>query len=203
MAGSTKVKPCEETHGAICVSSAILATQKGKIMGAVKFTFGMSFADIDAGITSIKGRSAKLRKEMHQMNVSVLAQWEKTGDVRQPLIYAAKIVNEMDYHSQAIADWFATYAGFVWDAKTKAFTATQNTITMDTVKAAKAESFEQLSPPKAVQPLNILAKLDALITSADKRLQASEDKRNPEDKVSLDDLKALRDARAVIAARYA
>lgn len=169
-------------------------------MSAAKFSFQMNETQISEGIASVKRRSASVRRDIHKMCVSVGFIWFKNRDAKTAARLATEIVNSIDYHAQAVADWFTGFYGFQWDAENKEFTYTRTTISEEDLKAAKATSFEEFSPPKPVKAMDILKELDRLISRADNRLKAPEEKRSDEDKVSPEEVDALRNAKHALEA---
>jgi hypothetical protein len=150
-------------------------------MAAVKFNFEMAPAQIEAGIKSIGKRSKSLREDVHKVAVSVLVQWHKTGDVRQPIKFVNSLVKDGEaYYAQALHDWFIAFGEFKYEGGE--FKPGKTKIDMDTVKAAKAQPFWDFSPPKAIKPLDLPAKIAALIRQAEKRVE-DENKRADGDDV--------------------
>lgn len=136
----------------------------------IKFTYTMSFEDIREGSKSTGRRAKKVREDIHKLLVSTLHQWSKTGDVTVPVAVAAEVLAEQDAHySQGIVNWFSVHAGFEYDAKEETFSYTKTTITEEEVLAAKAETFEELTPPKKAQPFNLDEKIKNLIKTAESR----------------------------------
>jgi len=139
-------------------------------MTAIKYTYDMSFEDIDKGIKSVGTRGTKLRNDTHSICVSLLSRWIKTGDVSVPCSKATVLVDTADgYHSQALVNWFTVHAGFKWDTDAKAFTYSTTTMDLDRAKAAKDEPYWTLTPPKEVKAFDLPSKVMALIKQAEKK----------------------------------
>lgn len=163
-------------------------------MARFTFNYSMTYAQIDLGLAKVQSRSAAIVTDIHKMSCSVLAQWAEDGNAKNAATKAAQIVNGVDYHAQALANWFGLKAGFEWDAKEKTFTYTKTKITADEFQQAKAETFKDVSPPQEVKALDILARLNSVVSSGESRLKAKEDKRNDDDLVTPEELNVLKDA---------
>lgn len=134
----------------------------------MKFNFTMSFEDIRKGSKSTGRRAKSVREDIHKLLVSVLYRWSETGDVTVPVQVAGEILADQDNHySQGIVNWFAVHAGFEYDPKEETFSYTKTTITVDEVKAAKEETFEDLTPPAKAKPFDLDARIKTLIKAAE------------------------------------
>lgn len=138
-----------------------------------KFNFNMSYEDIDKGIKSVNNRGTKLRDDIHALCISILSRWLEDGNVQVPRDKATALLTHVDgYHAQALVNWFKAYAGFDWDKEAKVFVYSKDktTITLEEAKAAKAEPYYELTPPKAPEKAFDLPTLvQTLIARAEKK----------------------------------
>lgn len=142
----------------------------------MKYSFTMSYEDVAKGAVLTGKRSATLKQDIHKMNVSILHQWMVHGDASHAARTAATLLAATDkYYSQPLVNWFKVHGGFDYDPKNEEqpFTYTKTKITADEVKAAKNETFEQLTPAPKAKPMNFLAELQKVIAKADKHLAKS------------------------------
>lgn len=159
-------------------------------MPQVKFNYNMSFDAISNGIKSCKSRSAKVKEDMHKINVSILNRWSETNDVTVPCGKATEAVKGCDAHyAQGLVNWFTVYAGFEWDEETEAFKYTKTTISKDEVVKAKGETFEQLSPPREPKAFNLDERIKNLIRAAKSKREKGI--KEGFDNINEDHLKAL------------
>lgn len=139
---------------------------------AIKYTYTMSLEEIDKATASIQKRTASIRSDIHSVAVSIMHNWARSGAANVAVAKATALLASIDdnYH-QACVNWFGAHGGFVYNTKEKSFSYSpdKTTITPDEYQAARAETMFELTPPKAVQPYDLRAKVLALVASAEKR----------------------------------
>lgn len=135
------------------------------------YSFVMTDAQVEKAIPSLTKRTAALRADMHKVAVSILANWAKHGDVATAVRRASAMLTINDDYAQKVVNWFGLYAGFELDEENGGFVYddTRTTISADQVKAAKAETMFDLTPPKPVKPFNLPERIQSLINAAEKR----------------------------------
>lgn len=146
---------------------------------ALKYSFTMSDADVAKGIIAVGKRSAAIRVQMHQLAVSILSNWAKSGDVK-PAKERAELLYEKcdDAFKQKVVNWFGKYAGFEFDTETSTFSYTETKISVETVQQAREKDMFKLTPDAQVKAFDLREKLLSLIQQAEKRRQS--DKFDPE-----------------------
>jgi hypothetical protein len=140
----------------------------------MKYSFTMSFSDVEKGAVLTGKRSATIKQDIHKMNVSILQAWFTSGDVSHAARTAGILLANVDgYYGQAIVNWFKMFAGFDYDPKNKEqpFSYTATKITVDEVKAAKLKTFEQVTPPPQPKAFKFIEELQKVLSKAAKHLE--------------------------------
>lgn len=144
-------------------------------MPQLSYSFDMSSAKIDEAIPALGNRAKSVKADIHKVAVSVLADWHRSGDASTATRRATDMLEVDKHYSQGLVNWFKQYAGFDYDTSSKSFSYTATKIAVEAVKAAKAETFEQLTPPRDPKPMDFLSELQRVINKAEKHMAESVD----------------------------
>ena len=137
---------------------------------AIVYSWSMSAEDVDRAFDSIKSRAGTLRKNVHQLGVSIICHWAKNGSANVAAQRATKLLESVDgSHKQKIVNWFAKYGGLEYSKEDKAFKYTQTTVTADTYQSSREESPFDLTGDAAPQPFNDVQELEKLVARVMKR----------------------------------
>lgn len=134
-------------------------------------------AAIDKAILSLHKRGQALQAEMHKIAVSVLAHVNEHKDVR----VVAKMLAAMPEASRtnALRAWFEHFGPVGFGEKDNIFHKPKNV----NMQAAAATPFWKFQPEAAYQPIDVEAKLSALIKALTK--DESETKRDHHDVINV------------------
>lgn len=137
----------------------------------VKYNYQMTDADIVTGTKSVGTRTATLRKNIHQIMVSIVYRWAQSGDASAAAGRAAALLQEVDsYTAQAVINWFKAYGDLDYDKEEETFSYNGTTVSTDVFQAAKEEPYWKLTPPSKPQPaFDLNARLMQLVKSAQKK----------------------------------
>lgn len=151
---------------------------------AVKFTYNMSLTDIDAGTVAVGKQVKSVRERIHYLAVSILANWHQHGAANVAAQKASNLLKAADAaHAQKLVNWFAVYGKLEFNAE-EGFKYTETKISLDTVKAAKAETCFDLTPDQPPKAFNDIAELNKLMQKAVARTQSK--KKTDEDVIHVD-----------------
>ena len=138
---------------------------------AIKYTNTMSDADFAKGLKSLRSRSARYRKDVVAMAMTVLTRWKKSGDAKTAAAMATAIVANVDgAHAQKVLNWFEVNAKFEYDNDDETFSYTDTTINADALKKAEAENVYDLTKDVAPKSIDLMKLLKAAVARAEKRL---------------------------------
>lgn len=137
----------------------------------VKYNYQMTDADIATGTKSVGTRTETLRKNIHQIMVSIVYRWAQSGDASAAAARAGSLLKEVDsYTSQAIVNWFKAYGNLDFDKEEETFSYNETTTSAEVFQAAKEEPYWKLTPPSKPQPaFDLNTRLMQLVKSAQKK----------------------------------
>lgn len=113
-------------------------------------------------IGSIKTRGKTLQNDVHIAACSILALFADNKDIR--LVRTFMDALPASYRTNALRDWFTAYGPVSWDKNKAVFNAKFDLTELDkSVRQALLDPFWLFSPEQVYQPIDVNAKLDALI----------------------------------------